>query len=210
MWFKKKKSIDYYKFQEELNIQRMENQEEIQAKYLKQIEGVEIQEVATEDVVDIMLKGFDMDGLKIEQPSERPKKFRNMAIFDNELLSNGRVPIYPHPHDDFGSESDEPRFPIDRYLSITKGDSSVGVGLDIHTDFPRSRCSVYAYPFDGDQEGKSVGFFIVRSLDTVLDDLNMFIDGKEIGENGSEYPKYHDIGYKNFVRFGSIGSKNLF
>lgn len=211
MWFKRKSSVDdYYDAQKEACIQGKKNQEEIQAKYLKQIEEVEIQEVATEDVVDTMLKGFEMDGLKIEQPSEMPKKLKGGRYFDDKSFSNGRVPAYFHPHDDFGSESDEPRFPIDRYLSITKDGRSVGVGLYIHTDFPRSRCSVYACPFDGDKEGESVGFFIVRSIDTVLDDLKTFIDGKEIGENGSEYQKGHDIGYRNFVRFGSIGSKSMF
>lgn len=78
--------------------------------------------------------------------------------------------------------------------------------------YPTSPCELIFNAGASKDDYKRIGFMVARSKETVVDDFVGFITGRAFKDDGNlaVYPVVKDIGYRNMLRYGWLGTKPLF
>lgn len=95
---------------------------------------------------------------------------------------------------------------------ILEDSSPYRVLVELVNIYPTSPCELIFNAGASKDDYKRIGFMVARSKDTVVDDFVGFITGKAFKDDGSlaVYPVVKDIGYRNMLRYGWLGTKPLF
>lgn len=95
---------------------------------------------------------------------------------------------------------------------ILEDSSPYRVLVELVNIYPTSPCELIFNAGASKDDYKRIGFMVARSKDTVVDDFVGFITGKAFRDDGNlaVYPVVKDIGYRNMLRYGWLGTKPLF
>lgn len=95
---------------------------------------------------------------------------------------------------------------------ILEDSSPYRVLVELVNIYPTSPCELIFNAGASKDDYKRIGFMVARSKDTVVDDFVGFITGKAFKDDGNlaVYPVVKDIGYRNMLRYGWLGTKPLF
>lgn len=95
---------------------------------------------------------------------------------------------------------------------ILEDSSPYRVLVELVNIYPTSPCELIFNAGASKDDYKRIGFMVVRSKETVVDDFVGFITGKAFKDDGNlaVYPVVKDIGYRNMLRYGWLGTKSLF
>lgn len=95
---------------------------------------------------------------------------------------------------------------------ILEDSSPYKVLVELVNIYPTSPCELIFNAGASKDDYKRIGFMVARSKDTVVDDFVGFITGKAFKDDGNlaVYPVVKDIGYRNMLRYGWLGTKPLF
>lgn len=95
---------------------------------------------------------------------------------------------------------------------ILDDSSPYRVLVELVNIYPTSPCELIFNAGASKDDYKRIGFMVARSKETVVDDFVGFITGKAFRDDGNlaVYPVVKDIGYRNMLRYGWLGTKPLF
>lgn len=95
---------------------------------------------------------------------------------------------------------------------ILEDSSPYRVLVELVNIYPTSPCELIFNAGSSKDDYKRIGFMVARSKETVVDDFVGFITGKAFRDDGNlaVYPVVKDIGYRNMLRYGWLGTKPLF
>lgn len=95
---------------------------------------------------------------------------------------------------------------------ILEDSSPYKVLVELVNIYPTSPCELIFNAGASKDDYKRIGFMVARSKKTVVDDFVGFISGKAFKDDGNlaVYPVVKDIGYRNMLRYGWLGTKPLF
>lgn len=95
---------------------------------------------------------------------------------------------------------------------ILEDSSPYRVLVELVNIYPTSPCELIFNAGASKDDYKRIGFMVARSKETVVDDFVGFITGKAFKDDGNlaVYPVVKDIGYRNMLRYGWLGTKPLF
>jgi len=95
---------------------------------------------------------------------------------------------------------------------ILDDSSPYRVLVELVNIYPTSPCELVFNAGALKDDYKRIGFMVARSKETVVDDFVGFITGKAFKDDGNlaVYPVVKDIGYRNMLRYGWLGTKPLF
>lgn len=95
---------------------------------------------------------------------------------------------------------------------ILDDSSPYRVLVELVNIYPTSPCELIFNAGVSKDDYKRIGFMVARSKETVVDDFVGFITGKAFRDDGNlaVYPVVKDIGYRNMLRYGWLGTKPLF
>lgn len=95
---------------------------------------------------------------------------------------------------------------------ILEDSSPYKVLVEVVNIYPASPCELIFNAGASKDDYKRIGFMVARSKESVVDDFVGFITGKAFKDDGSlaVYPVVKDIGHRNMLRYGWLGTKPLF